>query len=69
MRLWRKDFKKYLEAFRLAAQANLRFPAETLVTPALRSCVALGGEGGGDGRTSPQNALISPPARVCCRNH
>jgi hypothetical protein len=29
----REDFKKYLEAFRLAEQANLRFPAETWVTP------------------------------------
>ena len=33
MRSRRKDFKKYLEAFRLAAQANVRFPAETWVTP------------------------------------
>jgi hypothetical protein len=41
----REDFKKYLEAFRLAEQANLRFPAETWVTPSLRSCVALAGRG------------------------
>jgi hypothetical protein len=59
MRSRRKDFKKYLEAFRLAAQANLRFPAETWVTPALRSCVALGERVEVTGEP-PQNALISP---------
>jgi hypothetical protein len=57
MRSRRKDFKKYLEIFRLAAQANLRFPAET--TPALRSCVALGERVEVPGEP-PQNALISP---------